>query len=265
VVELQYPVNAMPYTRLRHAAKALLLIGLGFFLYSRLANGTLYYYINQRFAVYTMIAIVGLLALGIAYRPQGRKAAGPAEPVDLFAAAPAENHAGRLGWGSFLLLLTPIILGLVVPPQPLGAAALSNREVSVSSSGSAIPAAVLAAAEKSSRDRNILDWLHTFATEGDPAAFDGQQATVTGFVFRDERFGEEQFMVTRFVVSCCVADANVAGLVVRWPQGAELAADQWVEVAGAFQTETFSGEPLAVLQATSVTPVSLPDQPYLYP
>jgi uncharacterized membrane protein YcgQ (UPF0703/DUF1980 family) len=237
VVELQYPVNAMPYTRLRHAAKALLLIGLGFFLYSRLANGTLYYYINQRFAVYTMIAIVGLLALGIAYRPQGRKAAGPAEPVDLFAAAPAENHAGRLGWGSFLLLLTPIILGLVVPPQPLGAAALSNREVSVSSSGSAIPAAVLAAAEKSSRDRNILDWLHTFATEGDPAAFDGQQATVT----------------------------NVAGLVVRWPQGAELAADQWVEVAGAFQTETFSGEPLAVLQATSVTPVSLPDQPYLYP
>ena len=255
----------MPYTRLHHAAKALLLIGLGFFLYSRLANGTLYYYINQRFAVYTMIAIVGLLALGIAYRPQGRRAAGPAEPVDLFAAPPAESHAGRLGWGSFLLLLSPMILGLAVPPQPLGAAALSNREVSVSSSGSAIPAAVLAAAEKSSNDRNILDWLHTFAAKGDPAAFAGQEATVTGFVFRDERFAGDQFMVTRFVVSCCVADANVAGLVVRWPQGADLPADQWVEVTGSFQAETFSGEPLAVLQAKTVSAVSVPDQPYLYP
>jgi len=54
-------------TKFQNALKALLLIGLGLFLYSRIANGTLYYYIAQRFALYTLIAIVGLIVVGLSY------------------------------------------------------------------------------------------------------------------------------------------------------------------------------------------------------
>ena len=32
-------------------------------------------------------------------------------------------------------------------------------------------------------------------------------ANVVGFVYQDDRFGEDEFMVSRFTVSCCVADA----------------------------------------------------------
>ena len=48
--------------------KTVLLVALGVFLYTRIANGTLYYYINERFALFTVIGVVGLLLLGMSYR-----------------------------------------------------------------------------------------------------------------------------------------------------------------------------------------------------
>ncbi|MBK8046096.1 MAG: TIGR03943 family protein [Anaerolineales bacterium] len=176
------------------------------------------------------------------------------------------GHDHRLTLAGVALILLPIILGVVVPPQPLGAAALANREVNVGLQNSALPSAVRAAAAKQGSERNILDWLNTFATSTNASEeFAGQDARVEGFVFRDDRFGEDQFMVTRFVVSCCVADANVAGLVVEWPDAATLPADQWVEVTGRFEAGALAGETLPVLHAQSIKPVDVPEQPYLYP
>jgi uncharacterized repeat protein (TIGR03943 family) len=245
------------------AIKALLLLALAGFLYTRLAGGTLFFYINERFMAYTMLAIVGLLLVAVSYRPQ------QAAQLAVEQATHDHEHADHghgLTWGGVALLLLPILLGVFVPPQPLGAAALSNREVNVSLQGSALPAAVRAAAQKDSTNKNVLDWLHTFAGATNPAQeYAGEQAQVTGFVFRDDRFGQDQFMVTRFVVSCCVADANVAGLVVEWLEAATLPDDQWVEVAGTLQPGTLADETVPVLVARSVQPVDVPQQPYLYP
>lgn len=249
--------------RIQTAAKALLLLGLALFLYTRLAGGTLFFYINERFVTYTLLAIVGLVLVGLSYRPLGRQAA-PSTLHDS-PSAPSDHHH-RLTLAGGLLVFLPILLGVLVPPQPLGAAALANREVNVTMAASALPAAVRAAAEKNAADKNVLDWLHSFAGAPDAAeTFAGEPAQVTGFVFRDERFGEDQFMVTRFVVSCCVADANVAGLVVRWPEASSLPADQWVEVRGQLEAGQLAGTALPVLAAQVVTPVDVPQQPYLYP
>jgi uncharacterized repeat protein (TIGR03943 family) len=248
--------------RFRTALKALLLLATALFFYTRLAGGTLFFYINERFMIYTILAILGLVMVAVSYRPQrGAAMAGQEEN-----AGGHGDHDHNLTWGGVALVALPIVLGLLVPPQPLGAAALSNREVNVTLQGSALPAAVRAAAQKSSTDKNVLDWGHTFAASADPVQeFTGQAAQVTGFVYRDERFAPDQFMVTRFIVSCCVADANVAGLVVHWPAAADLPVDQWVEVAGVLKPGALGGETLPVLSARSVTPVDVPQQPYLYP
>jgi uncharacterized repeat protein (TIGR03943 family) len=263
--------------RFSTAIKALLLLALAGFFYTRLAGGTLFFYINERFMIYTVLAIIGLVLVAVSYRPVRSGAPAPGGPEeqreehredDGHAHVGGEDagHDHRLTWGGVALVALPILLGVLVPPQPLGAAALANREVNVTLQGSALPAAVRAAAEKAATDKNVLDWGHTFAAAADPAQqFAGENAKVTGFVFRDERFAADQFMVTRFVVSCCVADANVAGMVVTWPQAAELSPDQWVEVAGTLAPGTLGGEALPVLQAASVTDVAVPQQPYLYP
>jgi putative membrane protein len=258
--------NLLDRPRFRTALKALLLLAMAAFLYTRLAGGTLFFYINERFMVYTMLAIVGLIVVAVSYRPQRTVAPQPAGDGHDHAGHEQAGHDHSLTWGGVALIVLPILLGVLVPPQPLGAAALSNREVNVSMQGSALPAAVRAAAQKDSTHKNVLDWLHSFAGSNDPALeYAGERARVTGFVFRDERFGENQFMVTRFVVSCCVADANVAGLVVDWPEAAALPADQWVEVAGTLKAGSLAGEALPLLAAQTVTPVEMPQQPYLYP
>lgn len=164
-----------------------------------------------------------------------------------------------------MLIAAPVILGLLVTPQPLGVAALANREVSLSLEGSALPASVRATAQKSPRDRNILEWWQAFQAGADYDSLVGQEAQVVGFVFRDGRYGEDGFMVTRFVVSCCVADAVVVGLVVQWPESQTLHNDQWVEVEGVMARSPLENWRPPVLVATRVTPVEIPDTPYLYP
>ena len=94
--------------RFANALKALLLLALALFLYTRLAGGTLFFYINQRFMVYTVLAIVGLVAVAISYRATTGNVDGEAH----------SHHA--VTWGGLALVLLPVVLGVFVPPQPFG-------------------------------------------------------------------------------------------------------------------------------------------------
>lgn len=241
--------------RFQIAAKALILLALALFLYMRLADGTLFFYINQRFMVYTVLAVVGLVVVALSYRA-------------------ASSHANdgvhthhTVTWGGLALVLLPVALGVLAPPQPLGAAAIGNREIAVSAQPrTALPAAVRAAAQKDATDRNLLDWLNAFASSTNAAQeFAGQPVDVIGFVYHDERLADDEVLISRFIVSCCVADANVVTMVVRWPAAATLENDAWVQVQGVLQPGDFNGAPLPVVAAQSVTTVAMPDQPYLYP
>jgi uncharacterized repeat protein (TIGR03943 family) len=246
--------------------KTLLLVALGVFLYSRIANGTLYYYINERFAIFTVIGVVGLLLLGVSYRWEKPQPPGDTDDQE----HEHEHHSQALSWGGALIVALPVILGLLVTPKPLGSAALANRDVTLSMNESALPVG-LRTREKAAVDKNIMDWWHDFrksATAGEELI--GQPVRASGFVFRDEQFGSDHFLLTRFVVSCCVADANVLGLLVdptaiALGTGSELVDDQWVEVQGIFVASTVDGWHMPVVVAEQIAPIEVPDQPYLYP
>ncbi len=258
----------MTNQRIQPFVKTLLLVALGVFLYSRIANGTLLYYINERFAIFTVIGVVGLLLLGVSYRWERPTPTDDAEqsPHD----HSAHDHSHALSWSSMAIIALPIVLGLSITPQPLGSAALANRDVALGMNESALPPS-LRNREKAPLDKNIMDWWHEFrssATAGQELL--GQEVKVSGFVFRNAAYGNENFLVTRFVVSCCVADANVLGLLVSIP--AELAPalpqlndDQWVEVHGTFVANTVDGWHMPIVVAQQITPIAVPNQPYLYP
>jgi uncharacterized repeat protein (TIGR03943 family) len=113
-------------------------------------------------------------------------------------------------------------------------------------------------------ERNVLDWVRAMSANPDPAALNGEEADVVGFVYRDIRFGENQFMVARFTISCCVADATAIGVVVASEEASSLEQDSWVRVQGTFHEGALNGEPMAVLVAEDITPVEPPEQPYLF-
>lgn len=253
--------------------KALLLISLALFFYSRWTNGTLYFYINQRFMGFTLVAVLGLLIVGLSYRLDGER--GPLHDHEHTAESPHEHehshdhvhaHTHGLSWGGVLLVLLPIGLGLLVSPRPLGASALANREMNLNQSS--MPRIVSLAAAKGDQDKNILDWWQSFRASSNSNSdrkIIGQSVQVSGFVFKDKAYGADYFMVTRFVISCCVADAAPLGLVVKSPTAGVLKNDQWVEVKGTFAPSSLGNWPMPILNAASITPIAIPQQPYLYP
>jgi putative membrane protein len=248
---------------MKPSLKALVLIGMGLFLYSRIYTGTLLFYISERFAWLTLLAALGFIVVGASYRYRAAQTqAHDNEPHD-------HDHAGHqhghLSWGGLGLIVLPIILGLLVPPKPLGAAAMGNREFEVGAVNSATAPKTSQVFARPGIEKNVLDWLIDFRLSQDPASFNNQEAKVIGFVYRDGRFAEDEFMASRFVVSCCAADATPMGLVTRWPEAGALANDTWVEIKGRFQAGEFDGEQTPILVAETVTSVDVPDQPYLYP
>lgn len=266
--------------RVQAALKGLLLLGLGIFLLTRLTSGTLNFYISDRFEWLTVAAVLGLFVVGGSYRylfrEAGHRAAVPdstvAEGSDEAGSLAGEDshdqshhHSHALGWSGFLLISLPIILGLLVPPRPLGVAALQNREVSAGGLGSVLPAAVRSSQVQDSRERTILDWVLAFHQGRRPAETD--IADVIGFVYLDDSSEEAEFTLTRFVVGCCAADAMAVGLPVSrvsgLPSEGELEEGQWVRVSGRFATPT--GNELPVLMAEQLEAVPEPSQPYLYP
>ncbi len=281
--------------KVQAALKGLLLLGMGIFLFTRITSGTLNYYISQRFDWLTVAAVIGLLVVGLSYRyllqetedtphelaPEqlgeaGSTAAGDSQDHGHDHAHDhghdhshghdhGHDHSHALSWTGFVLISLPIVLGLLVPPRPLGVAALQNREISAGGLDSVLPAAVGSSLVQESSERTILDWVLAFHQGEQPAETD--TADVVGFVYFEDAADEVQFTLTRFVVGCCAADAMAVGLPVSLtaglPSEGELEEGQWVRVVGQFTTRGGSGIP--VLMADELEAVPEPNQPYLYP
>jgi len=73
------------------------------------------------------------------------------------------------------------------------------------------------------------------------------------------------FLVSRFAVTCCSADAMAIGLLVRWPEAASLESNAWVRVRGPVEVGSLRGNPTPLVAAASLEGVEAPAQPYLYP
>lgn len=240
--------------KLERALKALLLIGLALFLYSRIANGTLYFYISERYAWLTALAVIGFLIVALSYR----RAAQSSHDHE------HHDHNHGLTWVGALLVASPILLGLLVPPQPLGASALSTREINTGGADSVMPAVVRRAEEKAAIDRNLLDWVTAFrAANSSGERFEGVEANVVGFVYREENQADGSFWIARFIVGCCVADASPVAVLVRTAQTDNLIDGEWVRVVGRFREEADAQAPVLVAESVEVVPA--PNQPYLYP
>ena len=174
------------------------------------------------------------------------------------------DHGHAPSWARLALVSVPLLIGLVIPAKALGSAAAQNGGISsgLSSLGNGSQVALSLDPVK----RTVLDWVQAFGGGGDVQQFNGQPADLIGFVYRDIRFdGKPQFMVARFILSCCVADASAIGITVQTTDATKWEGDSWVHITGKFTVQQISGTPTPVLVADAIQPVAQPDHPYLYP
>jgi len=256
--------------RLYRLFQGLVLLLLGIFLLVKIVSGKLIWYINQRFVPLTVLAVIALAVIGVTLLDEIRRTAGNHgshheehdRPPDEEEAQDGHEHAPSR-W-RLVLILIPLAIGILVPARPLTADAMNSKGVNASAPALASGSSVVKF-DQAADERNILDWLRLFGSNDDPGTYLGHDANVIGFVYHDPRLKDGQFLVSRFALVCCAADAFAVGMVVEWPQSAALPNDQWVKVKGPVEAINLEDQKLPLIQAKSVEPVQIPDQPYLFP
>ncbi|HEX2296894.1 MAG TPA: TIGR03943 family protein [Actinomycetota bacterium] len=209
-----------------------------------LATGRSFLYLSDRT---DWVVPMGAIILTVAVAGRLWSARGPRpEPLK-------RSDAWRLGG-----IVLPVVLTVALPPASLGSYAAGRRSSFVSSGYTST------AADIESGQLSLVDVAGALRSREAMQALvnrAGQEVSFVGFVARDSGMPADEFMLSRFLVSCCVADAlSIQVRVVGAPPG-ELAEDDWVRVTGAFY-------PLGrevIVDASEVEPVPRPKRPYLNP
>ncbi|MCM3544282.1 TIGR03943 family putative permease subunit [Priestia megaterium] len=100
--------------------------------------------------------------------------------------------------------------------------------------------------------------------ENNTEQFIGKKIEVNGFVYREKGFKNNQFVVARFGISCCAADASVYGLLSKLENASTLKNDSWVRIKGIIQKTTYNGEDVPYIQVQQIESIDQPDNPYVY-
>jgi uncharacterized repeat protein (TIGR03943 family) len=96
-------------------------------------------------------------------------------------------------------------------------------------------------------------------------SFVGKTINLSGFVYRDEDMSDNQFVIGRFTVQCCSADAAPYGVLVQFDKGNLYATDQWIQLTGKIDQTEYKGTKLMVIQASRIQKIEAPKELYVYP
>jgi len=231
-------------------------LGIGLYLVYLQVSGEIGNYINVRFAWIALAGAVFAILLGV-----------HALASTLLKQDPLGDHEHgdhvhqRPRWPALALLATPLLLAILVPARPLGAAAVGSG---VSFSGSATGGDGATISTSDSMEWSVLDWLRAFSYSTSPERLNGKPADVTGFIFRNQGDPSGYLIVSRFLMVHCAADSYAIGLPVRWAAADSLPGDTWVRVRGNVHVGQFDGNSLPIIDAASVEIVAQPTQTYLY-
>jgi uncharacterized repeat protein (TIGR03943 family) len=240
---------------------AMLLWGLMFLRFA--VTGKLYLLLHPDYMWLTHLAIVMLLGLGLirgvqvglSLRHPGRQGL-PLQDQDHAVLMPRQI--------STFLLIAVAVFGLVYSPQPFTSETAFQRGITdvLGQTRSKPQRFVLSA---SPEERTIIDWVRTLNVYPEPDAYTDQPVKVSGFVVHIPDWPDNVFMISRFVLTCCAADAYPVGLPVELPEGTPRPdPDTWLEVDGTMQTDTLNNKRQLVIGSAALTEIPEPRNPYEY-
>lgn len=231
--------------------KALLLFGFAAFYLRSVATGTVSQYVHPRIVPYLVFAAAVMIVIGV-----------------LLIAGAAGSHSKSGSSWQLIFFALPLLMAFTLPPEPLAADTNAVGDLQLSSAAvgretqsnvGAIPEGGTIVIESGNYYPVMCD-LYT-----DIDKYVGRTVTVTGFVFRDESFGTDQFVAARLLMVCCAADMQTVGLLCQYDGAASLESDSWVTVTGVLQKVPFGGEDVPCIAVESVVAAEEPADAYIYP
>jgi putative membrane protein len=180
----------------------------------------------------------------------------------------ASEDTDRIG---LALIALAVAIGLLVPPRPLQSAAIDSEGSQAMPAPTAMsPRSLWQAPDRFALDSGAAVWdlrelIRVTAADPSLRGMAGQRVSLEGFVYRRAGQPSDEFLLSRFIVRCCTADAMAFSFPVHDSRGPSLARDTWVQVTGAIREGGTAGAVGPFVEATLATVIPQPSPPYLYP
>ncbi len=227
-------------------------------------SGQIYYLLHPDYVWLAILAGVALLGLTVYrlvkyVRQRSRRS--------LFAprSSLALQHAAFLpvGFGSGLLVAIAC-LGLIYTPRPFASDIALQRGVTDTLLMTRSQPQAFRISNQP-EERSLLDWIRTINVYPEPDAYTGDPVEVTGFVVYPPDLPEAYLVISRFIITCCAADAYPVGLPVKIVgDRSAFPADAWFRVKGVMATEVLNGQRQLVIQGDELEEIPTPRNPYDY-
>ncbi len=234
----------------------LLLVGIGIVLIT--ASGAFTRYVKPGLLPWLVASAVLLIALALWAIVGDLRRGGP-RPSDHSDHGEAHSHRAGIVW----LLVIPILLLCFVTPPALRPSAAAPSVTSVSNDvlNRAFPPLPPGAAPEVSLPEVLMR-----EAQDTTGSLNNRSITVTGFVLNEPQGVD----LGRIVIICCAADAQLARLHLRGPAAADAAGlpdNTWLRVQGQVipVARQHNSATIPTLQATTVTRIDAPANPYAYP
>lgn len=225
-------------------------------------SGNLALFLHPRGWRLLILAALVLLLLSVASWQQARS---------------AHSHT-PIGWSHALFML-PLMLALCCPPQMLPTEVVIKKGLWGVLRGPAVSCtgnhdhehrAVFAPGEPITiNNDNFIATMEMLWYDTDNHL--GRELEMLGFVYEDPVLGPNDFVIARLIMTCCAADAEVAGLLCRYARRDQLLAGQWITVRGIIGKMPFYNAAIheviemPYLQVTEIALSQQPADQYIYP
>lgn len=274
------------------ALRAFILLLFSAFIFMLHHTGDIGRFINPEYVVFSQIASVIFLFLFFIQVPRIWRDPSLAN----------EDHSNCGPWGcnhddgynqglslktvvSYSIILIPLVTGFLLPGKDLDASIASKRGLFISSTPHTEEENVSCNEENNPIFMNkvtderqtellnnsliILD-ASTFASRLQtisqaPHLYKGKRVQLEGFALRDETLEGNYWVIARFLVTHCVADASVIGVLVQIDDNVQLTENSWVRVQGVLQVGTHNESMVPLVEVDKLQLIRQPKEPYVYP
>ena len=96
-----------------------------------------------------------------------------------------------------------------------------------------------------------------------PQKYDGRKVEISGFVYRDSSLNNHEFIIGRYMMVCCAADLQIAGIkcIMNEEDDLNLENNTWIKLQGTISN--MNNE--SVIKADNIEIDENPDKQYVYP
>ncbi|MFT8322896.1 MAG: TIGR03943 family protein [Bacillus sp. (in: firmicutes)] len=277
--------------------RGIVLIGISLLLFKLLLTGNISLFISPKLYPLLAVSILLLMIVGII-----QIFFGTSETTEVSCNCCAEHLPPKNTFRSFIyysFFIIPVITGLLFSDHTLGSSIAKNREIQFVSSQAEAQQDSLSI-QSNDQTQNTAAVNDTYSTsqqymtqkeydrlqqtlfqektikvddkryvptmgilENHLDQFIGKEVELTGFVYREKDFSANQVVLARFVITCCIADASVDGMMLQG-NVAGLKNDSWIKVKGKITKTTFHANPIPELTVTSAQEIPAPSNPYVY-